>query len=203
MSRTFRRRMQRGFNLIELLVALSITATLMVATMVAIRASFMAYQSTTEVASTNTIARLAMHRILTLIRTGQDFGPFPTDPNDPLIESEEILIVTRDLDQIRITWIPDPPTPGFPVGNALYVEVNGGPAILLLGGVVPTVDPVLGPIKPFALEYLAGRQLYRVTIDLTIVPDDDMSVTLDGVNTQTIRLVASTMPRITAYKTDF
>ena len=41
---------RRGFNLIELLVALTITSTLLTATMVALDASFTAYQRTTEVA---------------------------------------------------------------------------------------------------------------------------------------------------------
>ena len=48
-----RTRTRRGFNLIELLIALAITASLLTATMVAIHASFQAYQTTTEVASTS------------------------------------------------------------------------------------------------------------------------------------------------------
>ena len=43
---------RRGFNLVELLLALVISAALLTATMVALNASFMAYQATTEVAST-------------------------------------------------------------------------------------------------------------------------------------------------------
>ena len=63
-----------GFNLVEMLIALVITAALLTATMVALDASFMAYQATTEEASTHTISRLIMNRMLTLIRTGQEFG---------------------------------------------------------------------------------------------------------------------------------
>jgi len=65
-----RPRRRRGFNLIEMLIALAITAALLSATMVALDASFMAYQTTTEVASTHTISRLVMLRLMTLIRTG-------------------------------------------------------------------------------------------------------------------------------------
>ena len=42
----------------------------------------MAYQSTTEVASTHTIARLTMNRMLAMIRMGDEFGPFPV--NEPV-----------------------------------------------------------------------------------------------------------------------
>ena len=57
---------------------------------------------------------------------------------------------------------------------------------------------VLAParIKPFTLYYEKGRTLYRATIDLAIVPDDNMSVELDGQNVEVIRLVASAMPRM-------
>ena len=47
-------RARRGFNLLEMLIALALTAALMAATMVALDASFMAYQTTTELASTHT-----------------------------------------------------------------------------------------------------------------------------------------------------
>ncbi len=80
-----RRPRRRGFHLIEMLIALGITATLMAATMVALDASFMAYQTTTEVASTHTIARLTMLRMLTLIRTGLQFGPCPVNPQDTFV----------------------------------------------------------------------------------------------------------------------
>ena len=61
--------LRRGFNLVELLIALSISATLLTATMVALDASFKAYQKTVHMSATHTIARLTMHRMLALIRT--------------------------------------------------------------------------------------------------------------------------------------
>ena len=66
---------RRGFNLVEVLIALAITATLLTATLAALDASFRAYQATTEEVSTQSIGRIVMHRMLTLIRTGTDFGP--------------------------------------------------------------------------------------------------------------------------------
>jgi len=184
-----------------MLIALAITAALLSATMVALDASFMAYQTTTEVASTHTISRLAMLRMMTLIRTGQEFGPFPINPQDSIVESTEIEFLTPAGQLVRIEWF-ETPDGAHPVGEALYVVVDGGTPQLLLEGVIPAFDEFDEQIAPFTLEYQLGRKLYRATVDITIVPDDNMSVELDGDNQQQLRLVATAMPRIEAYQFD-
>jgi prepilin-type N-terminal cleavage/methylation domain-containing protein len=185
-------RPRRGFNLVEMLIALAITAALLAAVMVALDASFMAYQSTTEVASTHTIGRLAMHRILALIRTGVEFTPVPIDPRDTVRQSDYLDILTPDGDVISIEW--------REAEEALYVVVNDQEA-LLLEGVVAQYDPDTGDrIPPFTLEYELGNILHRATVDLTIVPDDNMSVVMDGDSQDVIRLVASAMPRMSAFE---
>ena len=188
---------RRGFNLVELLLALAITSALLTATMVALNASFMAYQVTTEVASTHTIGRLTMHRMLALIRTGKEFGPFPTTPLEATVTSDFMEFVAPNGQIMTLHWVEDE--------NALYVAVTD-PATMtqlsdnkLLEGVVPQFDANGDRIKPFTLEYYKGRNLYRATIDMTIIPDDNMSVQLDGDNQESIRLVASAMPRMAAY----
>jgi len=181
-----------------MLIALAITATLLAAVMVALHASFMAYQSTTELASTHTIARLVMHRMLALIRTGQDFGPYPSNPQDSIVLSNEIEFLTPAGNLVVIEWI-ETADPTHPQPNALYAVINGGTPQLMLEGVVQQPDGAGGRTLPFTLEYELGRKLHRATIDLTIVPDDNMSVAIDGVNQQKIRLVASAMPRIAAF----
>ncbi len=193
-----RRRTARGFNLIEMLIALTITATLLAAVMVALHASFMAYQSTTEVASTHTIGRLMMHRMLTLIRTGQEFGPFPINPQDSIVASNEIEFLTPNNDLIRLEWF-EATDMTHPLANALYAVINDGVPQVMLEGVIPQVDAGGFPVAPFTLEYGLGRRLHRATIDITLVPDDNMSVTIDGDNQERLRLVASAMPRITAF----
>ena len=182
-------------------MALAITAALLSATMVALHASFMAYQATTEVASTHTIGRLVMLRMLTLIRTGQEFGPFPINPQDSIVESTEIEFLTPGGDLVRIEWF-DEPDGTHAVGDALYVVVNNGTPQVLLEGVVPAFDAGNVQVMPFTMEYELGRKLHRATIDITIIPDDNMSVTLDGENTEQLHLVATAMPRIEAYSTD-
>lgn len=194
----YRHATRRGFNLIEMLIALAITAALLAAVMVALHASFMAYQSTTELASTHTIARLAMHRMLALIRTGQEFGPFPINPQDSVVASNEIEFLTPSGNLIRLEWF-GPADATHPLPNALYAVINNGTPNVMLEGVMPQVDTGGFPVLPFTLEYELGRKLHRATIDITLVPDDNMSVTIDGDNQQQLRLVASAMPRITAF----
>lgn len=202
-TRHSRGALRRGFNLVELLIALAITAALMAAVMVALRASFVAYQTTTEVASTHTISRLIMNRMLTMIRTGSEFGPYPVNPLDTLITSDDIQFMMPDGEIVTLAWKESADAAnGFPEGEALYVTVDDGvnpPSTnLLLEGVKAQYDNSDPPerIKPFTLFYEKGRILYRATIDLTVVPDDNMSVELDGQNSEVIRLVASAMPRM-------
>jgi hypothetical protein len=84
--------------------------------------------------------------------------------------------------------------------EALYVVVNGQSA-LLMEGVIAQYDPDTGDrIPPFTLEYELGNILHRATVDLTIMPDDNMSVEMDGDNQEVIRLVASAMPRMSAFE---
>ncbi len=180
------KRFRRGFNLVEMLIALAITGALLSATMIALDASFMAYQTTTEVASTHTISRLIMNRMLTLIRTGQEFGPFPVDPQQTFVYSNEIQFFAPNGDLITLRW--------NSALETLFVVLTDG------GG--ETTYPLLEGVTAcqFTMEYELGRILHRATIDMTIVPDDNMSVSLDGINIKPIRLVASAMPRATAYR---
>lgn len=186
-ARRSRRNHRRGFNLIELLIALAITAALLSATMMALYASFNAYQSTTEVASTHTISRLVISRMLALLRTGQDFGPVPIDPMDSTVVSNYIEFYTDNGQLITLDWVaPD---------QTLYV-------VLTDEFDVDTTYPLLEGVTAcsFTLDYELGYKLHRATIDMTIVPDDNMSVSLDGNNVHVIRLVASAMPRMVAYE---
>ena len=63
MKKTSDRRRIRGFSLVEMLIALSISAMLLAATLVALQASFRAYQTTTDQAATHAVGRMVVHRI--------------------------------------------------------------------------------------------------------------------------------------------
>lgn len=70
--------MRGGLSLIEMMIALTISVTLLTATLAALDTMFKGYQQTTESASTNVIARIVMARLTSMIRTGSGFGPLPS-----------------------------------------------------------------------------------------------------------------------------
>ncbi len=73
---------RRGLSLIEMMIALTISVTLMTATLSALDMMFKGYQQTTESASTNIISRIVMARLTSMIRTGSGFGPAPASVLD-------------------------------------------------------------------------------------------------------------------------
>jgi prepilin-type N-terminal cleavage/methylation domain-containing protein len=188
---------RRGFNLIELVIALAITATLLVATMVALDASYKAYQNTTRAASTHAVSRITMDRIQALVRNGEHFEPRPADPNDTIVESDYLEIDLQNGQIVRLEWS-EP-------NEALYISTidpdtgNVLQTHLLLEGVIAQYDGGTR-IKPFTLEYHLGYQLHRATIDMMVVPDDNMAVDIEGSPPYVIRLVGTAMPRRVAYE---
>jgi hypothetical protein len=190
---------------VELLMALAITSALLVATMVALNASYIAYQRTTQAASTHTISRLAMDRMLTLIRTGEEFGPLPSNPNDPIVHSDLIEIVTMpDHNGVRqgivLEWVEADEALWVRLFNPETGVITGNH--ILLEGVVAQFDGNGQRIEPFTLEFEFGRHLHRATIDLSVIPDDNLSLDIEGNEDFMIRLVATAMPRLSAYQQD-
>jgi prepilin-type N-terminal cleavage/methylation domain-containing protein len=157
-----RSRRHRGFSMVEMLIALTISAVLMTATLGALDASFQQYKSTTESASTHVVSRIAMHRMLSMIRTGIEFGPFPTDvysPSQNPVVSDYIEFVSeRDLStgRDRITRIELRPgtDPNGP-GELWYVLIDNTPSpdevdddVIVDDGVVEGDDTVDDNIDP-------------------------------------------------------
>lgn len=191
---------RRGFSLVEVLIALTITSTLLTATMAALDASFKSYKITTEGASTNVVARIVMQRLTSMVRTGEDFGPYPVNAiTTPSVQSEWIEFVSfRDpvSGERRVTRLErrDAPAGGdgpFELWYVVTTFVNDvfeseSEAPLLVG-----LNKVL-----FDMEYDVGPKLRRVTIDLILQPDDIQDVAIGSqIETPTIRLVASASPR--------
>ena len=182
---------RRGFNLVEVLIALAITASLLTATLVALDASFRAYQSTTEEVSTQSIGRIVMHRMLTLLRTGTEFGPYPADPRVNRIRSDYIEFRTQEDEVVTIRWDRD--------NEVLTYQIEGQAPVELLDGVVGTEDGEGNLLEPFTLEFEQGRRLYRASIDLSVEPNDVIDLSIEGDNARRIRLVGSAMPRLEAF----
>ena len=74
-----RNRSSRGLSMVELLIALAISAMLLTATMVALDASFKAYADSAEQASSQAATRMIVHRLLTMVRTSTAHGPLEPD----------------------------------------------------------------------------------------------------------------------------
>lgn len=192
----------RGFSLVEMLIALAISASLLTAALQAFDASWRGYKHTTESASTHVVSRIVVHRVLAMVRTGTAFGPFPNDVLDNtqnpltstfmefLAESDRLAGLTN-----RITRLERRTVAGQPGNFELWyvlIDNSGGAATRL------QERPLLRNVREcaFILQYAPGPRLVRATMDLTVQPNDDAATRIAvGPDTPTIRLVASAEPR--------
>ncbi|MCE2884422.1 MAG: prepilin-type N-terminal cleavage/methylation domain-containing protein [Planctomycetaceae bacterium] len=185
--RTDTMRRARGFSLVEMLIALAISAALLVAVLSALVASFRAYQATTEQASTHVVGRVIMHRMMALVRNGVDFGPLPEDARDRYVVTDEFIFVDEDGREIALRL--------DRAASALLMQVDDASEQLLLEGVRGPADSTGEAIGAFTLEFENGTRLVRASFDLTVDADDNASVALEGDEVIPIRLVGSTAPR--------
>ncbi len=197
-----RDRSQHAFTIVEMLIALTISATLLTATLSAFDASWRAYKHTTEAASTHVVSRIVTHRVLSLIRTGTEFGPYPEDVLDaaqnPLTSTfmEFVSEADRTAGLDRITRLERRTVEGTVDQFELWY-------VLLDGSTEPPTAveerPLLTGVREvmFILDFDIGPRLRRATLDLTIVPNDveDIRTGAVGDETPAIRLVASAAPR--------
>jgi len=192
----------RAFTLVEMLIALTISATQLTATLSAFDASWRAYKHTTEAASTHVVSRIVTHRVLSLIRTGTEFGPYPEDVLDvaqnPLTSSfmEFVSDADRAAGLDRITRLERRTVTGTTNEFELWyvlLDASTSPASII------EERPLLSGVREamFILEYDIGPRLRRATLDLTIVPNDveDIRTGAVGDETPAIRFVASAVPR--------
>jgi hypothetical protein len=169
---------------------------------VALDTSFKSYKLTTEGASTNVVARMVIHRTMTMIRTGAEFGPYPIDPLDssqnPLTSEFVEFQVAEDeaADTSRVVRIErrDQSDPERGPYELWYIQSD------LENGVVVSTEsrPLLTGLQDarFTLEYDVGPRLRRCTVDMTVRPNrfQDAKFFAD-LETPTIRLVSSVAPR--------
>ncbi|MCA9292658.1 MAG: prepilin-type N-terminal cleavage/methylation domain-containing protein [Phycisphaerales bacterium] len=219
-----RSRRRRGFTLIEMLMALTISASLMAATLVAFDGMYKIYDTSTTSASNHVVARIAVSRLLGMMRTGSDFGPFPADVLNSDVNplkadyfefASQTNAQTGAIEQItRVEFrLPGQDAPLRTWGAnddppLIDSDADGegdtmGPGELW----VIVIDPSSGDEQEFLmlsdvrsvafeLEYDIGPRLVKGTIDITFEP------TLASDNTvwtpatpESVRLVASAMPR--------
>lgn len=197
---------RRGFSLIEMLVSLTITGTLLTAALAALDASFKSYKFTTDGASTHVVSRITMHRLMGMIRTGTDFAPYPVDPldttqnpvvadfiefhgalpNDPDVALRVIRIEKRSTGQVA---------GGVPIFELWYVQddFDANDGIL-----VHEARPLITNLQnvQFTLEYDVAQRLLQATVDMTVRPNDAGGATMfTAVESPTIRFVSTVSPR--------
>lgn len=206
-EQTTRHPRRRGFSLVEMLIALSISAALLTATLTALDSSFQHYQSTTESASTHVVSRIMVHRMLAMIRTGEEFGPYPDDPLDSAqnpVESDFIEFVSErnpdgsisQITRIEFRQTTAQANNGEP-GELWYVLLSpGDPASIV------DERPMLSGVRQAAFTLHFDQESWRMdraTVDIIIEPNDseDLTISADSIP-QTIRLVASAAPRHTS-----
>ena len=189
-----------GFSMIELLIALSISAMLLSACMVALDSSFKSYEMTTESASTHVVSRMVMHRALAMVRGGEEFGPYPVGVVTPTkITSTYVEFVSAkdEATQYRqITRLEKEPDIAAGTGffRLMYKRWEYS-----AGAQTSFVEyPLIRNLRAanFTLEFDRGPRLRRCTIDLTIKPDDDQAVAVSSdLEAPVLRLIASASPR--------
>lgn len=191
----------RAFNLVEMLMALAISASLLTATLQALDASWRGYRQVSESASSHVVSRIVVHRVMAMLRTGSNFSPAPADVLDntqnPMVSTTLDFVTDEDrrAGNNRITRLERrSPTANAGEFELWYVILDGTAS-------PPTVidaRPLLRNVREcsFILEYEPGPRLIRATMDLTVQPNDDADVRVDiGGELATIRLVSSAVPR--------
>lgn len=218
-----RAKARRGFSMVELLIALTISATLLTATMVALDVMFKRYSAISDSAGSHVVARTVMHRMLSMIRTGKDFGPFPADVLDSaqnpvssasieFVSAQDMAAGTRTLTRIERRS-------ATTVALENVSTVQRGPYALWLviesttpQGTTTTERPLIDGVTAvnFSMLYDVGPRLRRATIDLSIQPRSSEVGEYDAARRQyaeqrmmqaqttdqVVRLVASAGPRV-------
>lgn len=194
--KTHPRAFRRGLSLVELLLSLAITAMLLTATMVALDVSFHAYADAAEQASTQAATRMITNRLLTLLRTSTAHGPLQPDPlavppvvlNGNTLTSNFIQLVDSRNNIVTVT---------YQAGTQqlfLSIQPVGGGAI--------QTQPMLSGVTN-AQFFLVRRWsdddgawvLERGTMDLTVTPGGDATLSLENGQAPDVRMIASTKPR--------
>lgn len=194
-------RSRRGFSIVEMLVALTITSTLLTAALAALDSGFKSYKHTTDGASTHVVSRITMHRIMTMIRTGTDFAPYPVDPlAQPSVESTWIefngFVVDDNTTRIVRIERRDSATTrnGVALKELWYVQQDYVDGELTSETERPLIVN-LTDVK-FTLDYDVGPRLLRATVDMTVRPDDGGGAAIySSMEAPTVRFVSSVSPR--------
>ena len=199
---------RRGFSLVEMMMALTISSMLLTAALVALDTMFKGYKQTTESASTHVVSRITMNRLLSMMRTGTEFGPVPNNVLDSgqnpryadyfeyasqVDAAGNVTQITRvefrmpgqaallrDWGNADAAPVADPDDP-----DAVIVDGPGELWVVVIdpnGGdpITLTEAPLISGVRSaiFTLHYDVGPRLVRGTTDLVIEPNDSADLTI-------------------------
>jgi prepilin-type N-terminal cleavage/methylation domain-containing protein len=194
--RRCRRGRRRGVGLIELLIALAISAALLTATAVAIDASFRAYAVNQEQSDLTQRTRLAMYRMTSIIRQTKEHAPHNGAPAGQFAGGKTVDDTGIDMFDLSGKQI------GYRYDSAnkqLLVVVSGTPHVLCEG--VEAFNVRMEPMRsPNSIKSGGAWDLLkRATLLITVKTTDKTSTEGEGVGKQTMTLSASVMPRRNAW----
>jgi hypothetical protein len=176
--------------MIEMVVSMTISLMLLTATTGAMVASFRAYGDAVEQAGTQVATRMVTQRLLALVRTSTAHGPLVAGGGATLsgdtITSPFLELVDPNGDIMRCEYRPD--------DEQLWLIRDPG-------GDNELAQPLVAGVSAatFSLRRRLDNQgllvLERATIDITVQPDEDQTLSLENGPAQAVRVIASTMPR--------
>jgi len=187
-----RGRRTRGVGLIELLVALSISAALLTATGVALDAAFKAYGINQEQATLSQRARLSMNRIMTYIRTSDAHQPYTAATvtsfaGGSIVTDSGIEMLLDDGTAVSFYHDPTNEKLLYKQGTAIATLLNG----------VTNFTVKMEPMKSADSARSGGGYdlLMRATVLITLKTTANTTTLAEDVGQQTITLSSSVMPR--------
>lgn len=191
-----RRRGPSGLVLVELMIALSISAALLVATAWAVDASIRAYQINQEQSSLIQRARVALYHITTSIRTTDAHVPDSASARSDFTSG---LVVTDtgismyDLNNQVLTY-------RYDAINQRLLAITGGQTYTMAEGVT-AFSVKMEPMRSDESARTGGAWdlLRRATITLSVRSNSKTTVAGDSTGQQVLTLSASTMPRQNAW----
>jgi hypothetical protein len=184
-------------GLVELLVALAISAALLTAVAVATDSSYRAYAINEEHSNLLQRGRLGLNRLLTHIRTCKEHQPINATPitnftNGVTITDTGISMLTETGEQIDVEF--------SPVSNTVTMTRDGGDAHVLVRGVV-AFQVKMEPMKSAASIRAGGDYdlLRRATVLITLETNGNLADIDETKNGQIVTLSSSVMPRRNAW----
>jgi hypothetical protein len=197
-----------GLSIVEMLIALSISAVLLIAVTAAIDVSFYAYASAAESASTQSASRLVMQRLITMIRTTTLHDAYDpadpavtlADPSQPPVQCVGLEMVDSEWRLTKVWWAVNAAYADADLGDLWYqLEANAGQPMLEQVRIQRTSGglPYLFTLSSRMSD--SGLLLHRATVDLTVEAGADATLALEAYQgaADPVRLIASTVPRKT------